>query len=268
MRRDKDAAAPNGSRRLGTEPAEIRRRLFEEVEQQVRQAREREKEMPIARGMQKPASIAYIGQESRAVTPSPRLRDVSRFHQPASPRRTTSSQPEAAYSAREACRFHRESPRDLSSSLHTLPSDRPAAGAATSLQKRRDMPPDTPGARGRARSMTPEYYNRYSRNTQGTSLPGACPGPCVQPPPSPSGQRRAAACDPRGTTLTASTQVQAACRFHYSAETPRATARVPHSAFAFSSTEAKPTAGLAGSLRGAGSALPPQRIKGLRAAVR
>lgn len=279
MPRERDAAASREAN-LGPQAAEIRRRLFEEVEQQVRLQREKEKEAA-ARGMPKPASIAYIALENRALTPSPKLRDASRFHQPASPRRSSPPPREAAYEAREACRFHREqgaqsardscrfhqqSPRGLSSSARSLQSDRPAAGKSSLLVRRSDLPPDTPGSRGRARSMTPDYHNRYRRNTIGTSLPGASlvPGPA----PAPATPRRAALFDPRGENqLTASYKSQVDCHFHTASETGQITPRVQRKPFAFSSSEAKPTAGLAGSLRGAGSATRPRRVDMLRNAL-
>mmetsp|Transcript_119460 Transcript_119460/g.372164 ORF Transcript_119460/g.372164 Transcript_119460/m.372164 type:complete len:237 (-) Transcript_119460:28-738(-) len=232
--------------------------------------------------MQKPASIAYIGLENRALTPSRKLRDASRFHQPASPRRSPQQPREAAYEAREFCRFHKEqaphsaressrfhaeSPRGLSCSLRSLPSDRPgerpAAGKSSLQVRRRDLPPDTPDARGRARSTTPEYHNRYRRNTLGTSLPGA--SMAQGPPPSPC-SRRAALFDPRENQLTASCKSQAACRFHNTSASDLAptSPRVQRKPFAFSSTEAKPTSGLAGSLHGAGSAPRPRRAERLR----
>mmetsp|Transcript_82728 Transcript_82728/g.242704 ORF Transcript_82728/g.242704 Transcript_82728/m.242704 type:complete len:283 (+) Transcript_82728:113-961(+) len=281
MRREPDVAASKGSSNLRPQAAEIRRRLFEEVEQQVKLQREREQEAA-ARGMPKPASIAYIALENRSLTPSQKLRDASRFHQPASPRRSPTTPREAAYESREACRFHREqgpqSAREgLSSSVRSLPSDqlreRAAAGKSSARERRRDLPPDTPGSRGRARSLTPEYHNRYRRNTLGTSLPGASlqaashAGTCLAREPPALGQRKAAPFDPRENQLTASYKSQVACRFHTAAEAPQTTPRVERKPFTFSSTEAKPTAALAGSLRGSGSLVRPRRAELLRTAL-
>jgi len=289
MRRAKDVAASEDAS-LCPRAAEIRRRLFEEVELQVQLMREKQQEA-IDRGMQKPASIAYIGLENRALTPSRKLRDASRYHQPASARKSPLPQ-EACYESRQACRFHRDpqapqtarescrlqtqSPRGLSTSLRSLASDRPgerpAAGKSSLQERRRDLPPDTPDARGRARSMTPDYHNRYRRNTMGTSLPGSsgalqeapsASGAVQEPPPSPG--RRSAIFDPRGSPLTASYKSQVSCRFHTAAEVGHTAGRVvQRKPVAFSSTEAKPTSGLAGSLQGAGSLTKPRRAERLR----
>mmetsp|Transcript_48398 Transcript_48398/g.154576 ORF Transcript_48398/g.154576 Transcript_48398/m.154576 type:complete len:191 (-) Transcript_48398:155-727(-) len=177
---------------------------------------------------------------------------------------------ESAYQVREACRFHRtlDTGRGSMSARNLAPAGqgtgqavRPAAGASMMLQKRRDVPPDGAGARGRARSLTPEYHNRYARNTLGTSLPGAGPAP-PEPPPSPLGHRRASA---RGLgeppLLTSSRHVQAACHFHMAAESPRRPCRTPSTSrtLSLSSTGAKETPGLAGSLRGNGHVLQTHR---------
>lgn len=231
--------------------SELRRRLFADIEQQVKEQQQAKQDVAEVKPTRRLTSIADIGADSGFWTPRGRQDNLS----------STRTPRYSEQSSRDACRFHREVKQLDPAAVVDKLSGTHAAGFPTSLVKRRDMCPDTPGSRGRARSMTPDYYRRYGSNSLGTSLPGAGDAKC--PPQSPSTLRRAGLCDPRESPLTASRLVESACRYHMVAE-PRSRAQPGNNAFTLSSVTAKPTAALAGSLRGGGSVLRPRRSEGAR----
>lgn len=233
--------------------SELRRRLFADIEQQVKEQQQAKQDIAEVKTTRTSTSIADIGADSGFWTPRCRQENLS----------STRTPRYSEQSSRDACRFHREVKQLKPAAIVDNLSGTHAAGFPTSHVKRRDMCPDTPGSRGRARSMTPNSYRRYGSNSLGTSLPGAGDDKCPPPSPTQSTLRRVGLCDPRGSPLTASRLVVSACRYHMDAE-PRGRAQPGNNAFAISSLTAKPTAALAGSLRGGGSVMRPRRSEGAR----
>jgi len=265
--------------------AEIRRKLQADVERHLHeQLAATRRQLPVQQVQQQAQHPGTASRRSSSVDdigrdepPTPRTGRRHSAIRGSSIHTSAFSTAASDNSVRDACRFHDGTHRhkrpvgsEAASSPGTSVEAKAAAGAAKAMTKYVDMPPDTHGSRGRARSMTPDYYQRYSSNVIGTSLPGAdgCSGssvaertPCQRGPSprSSSAGRRAVAQGP--ATPCRKTRVE--CRFHYDSE-PRTRVDSWNRPFTVSSTEARPTAAFAGSLRGNGSCprLPPQSRRG------
>jgi len=287
--------------------AEIRRKLQADVERHLHEQRTGQKcQLPSQQPQQAPRRSSSVIDIGRDEPPTPRTgRRGSSIRGSSIHASAVATAPPAFLTApsdnsvRDACRFQdgayrRKQPVGVkaTSSAGASAETKAAAGAAKAITKYIDMPPDTHGSRGRARSMTPDYYRRYAGNAIGTSLPGAsrcnevsaplqrggscstfavastaepalCSAPqlCTSPRTSSAGRR---ACIVQGQP-TPCRKSHVECRFHYDSE-PRTRVDSWARPFNVSSAEARPTAAFAGSLSGNGSCprLPPQTARGGR----
>lgn len=99
----------------------------------------------------------------------------------------------------------------------SIPGWGSAAGRGSDSRLRHDTPGGKEASLGRTRSLTPDYYRRYSDNLAGSSLPGSTAAAATcGPPTTPRSARRVSACDPRMGPLTASSENKQTCRYHES----------------------------------------------------
>lgn len=125
-------------------------------------------------------SLNHIGAESGALlSPSFRSQEACRYHSDngriRGQARVATKENQSNYPAREECRFFRApvTERLMRSNNQKKTEEQVlAAGRSTSHDRRFDTPAGEAALMGRARSQTPDYHQRYSQSTVGTSLPG------------------------------------------------------------------------------------------------
>lgn len=123
-------------------------------------------------------SIADLGAEGSGYTPSMRTRDACRFHEPSGQGRAplTPRTAQVSYQVQEQMRFAEPPSTDRVHRLSRARVEESPRGlcvlaAGTTSSRCRLIAQAT--TTSRARSATPEYYDRYATNAGGTSLPGA-----------------------------------------------------------------------------------------------